>query len=301
MLFLNRFFPSSSHPNHPCVPSSDFYGLRYHWPHVRRPAADREGQPLLQTQNKTCAQRGKKNPVIATEVMWDTPCSAFPALHFTDGPSHSVISSSSSVQVHLSPRGLKCVYLREGFSLFGCFHYFSFMSTGQPSCFSHSFLYNPTMFRKIWWWRSIESCCEGVRMKGTERSFRPWTSPQANQRCWIWKRKMTKLTVKILFVFLVLVSYTYTWTYSTVRVRRLQFNILDIYYTWINMSAGCSGVFQGAVYLLGSCLAGLTIKLYLAVCGRDNSFSPNLISHSLSPASWTFQHARSFIKWATLM
>lgn len=180
MLFPNWFFsPSSSYPNHPCVPSPDFYDLKYHWPHVRRPQ-----RQLLIVKVSHCYKH-KTELVHACKEKQKKPWSnvRYSMLCF----SRTALPTQSS---HPPPQfkftcllGGWSTYLREDSPFLAVFTISSSCPLANLPFFPHSFLYNPTMFRKIRWWRGIKSCCEGVCMKGTERSFRAWTSPQAKQRC----------------------------------------------------------------------------------------------------------------------
>lgn len=88
-----------------CLIDFFFFSLRVYTsslePHVRSPHWQ---MMIVKVVPPLQALQTKRN----TEVVINRPtCSAFSSLHFTDDPSHSVFSSSSTVQVHSSPVGLK--------------------------------------------------------------------------------------------------------------------------------------------------------------------------------------------------
>lgn len=112
------FFLGSFSPNCQCVPSSDFYDLKHRWPHVGNPHRQLLiAKVNLQSQARggTRAVRAKQKNAVIVPLKWYTvtTCSAFHSLHFTDGPSHSVVSSSSTVQVQSSPGGWSTYLLED--------------------------------------------------------------------------------------------------------------------------------------------------------------------------------------------
>lgn len=152
--FLFYFFGSFS-PNCQCVPSSDF-----RWPHVGNPHRQlliAKVNPQSQARGGTRAVRAKQKNAVIVPLKWYTvtTCSAFHSLHFTDGPSHSVVSSSSTVQVQSSPGGWSTYLLEDSPFFFFFFLLFSLLfllHVHWPAFpFSYSFIYDPTTFRNIWW------------------------------------------------------------------------------------------------------------------------------------------------------
>lgn len=115
-------------------------------------AADHEGQSAVTnaSRNSRNTSKAENRCNRATEVIYSTTCSAFHSLHFTDGPSHSVVSSSSTVQVQSSPGGWSTYLLEDSPFFFLLFSLLFLLHVHWPAFpFSYGFIYDPTMFRNI--------------------------------------------------------------------------------------------------------------------------------------------------------